>query len=492
MSFLFQATSLGLRALAGPARRRFEESLEDPTSAQKRTLERILRLSRHPWPERPTTWRDWNTVGPLTHQRALFSENTSGSGAARKSIPYNLDLLRSFRRMFLVWADDLLRNSPRPLRTGKTFISISPRPGENSGLEDDTGYLGPVLGPLMSRFLAVDPRLQSHTRSETFFRAVGRQLLAAEDLELCSIWSPTYFLALLDFIQSHRGEFSESPSRPELRRLLGSSEVPWRRVWPELRIISCWDSGMAARGARKLKELFPASLIQGKGLLATEAPMTVPLIRSEHPLPLWNEVYFEFLDARENLVDLTALREGGTYELAISTPGGLLRYRLGDRIQVSGFHQRSPQFAFVGRAGGVSDLVGEKLDAGLVQSLLGPLIEGPYVLLPKRQGYELLISSPDSLSGERADQALQQAHHYRLARDLRQLDRLEVTAIPNLERVWLEAQESLGLRAGDFKWSALVPDPERARRLRAAVDARLKTSSTSPSPSGLGTPGRQV
>jgi hypothetical protein len=478
MSLMFHGASLVLRTWASPLRRKFEESLENPEMAQAQVLSRIKKISKYPWPGSWTRWPDWIDKPRPTLQRTLFFESTSGSGSAKKEIPYNRALLGCFQRMFLLWADDLLRHSPRALNTGKIFMSISPQLG-NSGLRDDTAYLGQLLGPLLSSFLAVDPRLQKQHQSDEFLFAVATSLLDCPDLEVCSIWSPSYFLALLNVISENRTSFAASSTRSQVRELLQETKIPWDQVWPELKIISCWDSAMARRGAKQLGEIFPQVLVQGKGLLATEAPMTIPLSSTPYPIPLVNEIYFEFLDSNEELISWSSLREGEVYELAISTPGGLLRYRIGDRVRVMGFYKKTPLLIFEGRAGGVCDLVGEKLDASFVQSVLDPIISGLYVLLPKENGYELLVEPGESKKLLAAEDSLQSSHHYRLARDLKQLRGLEIMEIVDLEPHWIRSHESIGIRSGDFKWTALVSDPTRATQLRTALKMRSKISTTS-------------
>src|ERR1044072_534747 len=84
----------------------------------------------------------------LVAEPVLFYEKTSGSSAAAKMIPYTKSLKDSFNRMFCIWLADLLANLPE-LKTGKTFISVSPAfsqqevTGQNKpiGLADDSQYL---------------------------------------------------------------------------------------------------------------------------------------------------------------------------------------------------------------------------------------------------------------------------------------------------------------------------------------------------------------
>jgi hypothetical protein len=59
----------------------------------------------------------------------------------------------------------------------------------------------------------------------------------------------------------------------------------------------------------------------------------------------------------------------------LTTGGGLYRYRLGDVVEVVGFHRRCPMLRFLGRSGAVSDLVGEKLDESFVAAALDRVLQ---------------------------------------------------------------------------------------------------------------------
>ncbi|XP_018811497.1 putative indole-3-acetic acid-amido synthetase GH3.9 [Juglans regia] len=79
-----------------------------------------------------------------------------------------------------------------------------------------------------------------------------------------------------------------------------------------------------------------------------------------------NMGYFEFIPLGENgtmlmtvgeeeevpndkVLDLVQVRLGCYYELVVTTFAGLYRYRIGDVLQVTGFHNRAPQFRFICR-----------------------------------------------------------------------------------------------------------------------------------------------
>uniref|UniRef100_A0ACD5V105 Uncharacterized protein n=1 Tax=Avena sativa TaxID=4498 RepID=A0ACD5V105_AVESA len=101
-----------------------------------------------------------------------------------------------------------------------------------------------------------------------------------------------------------------------------------------------------------------------------------------------NMGYFEFLpvdeatgavDAGSKLVDLARVELGREYELVITTYAGLNRYRVGDVLRVSGFHNAAPQFQFVRRKNVLLSIESDKTDEAELQraveraaALLGP------------------------------------------------------------------------------------------------------------------------
>ncbi|KAJ8506747.1 hypothetical protein OPV22_007633 [Ensete ventricosum] len=81
-----------------------------------------------------------------------------------------------------------------------------------------------------------------------------------------------------------------------------------------------------------------------------------------------NMAYFEFLplDAAAGsppqLVDLADVEVGKEYELVITTYAGLYRYRVGDILHVTGFHNAAPQFRFVRRKNVLLSIESDKTD----------------------------------------------------------------------------------------------------------------------------------
>ncbi|KAK7273184.1 hypothetical protein RIF29_14232 [Crotalaria pallida] len=91
-----------------------------------------------------------------------------------------------------------------------------------------------------------------------------------------------------------------------------------------------------------------------EGWLGTNVdPKVAPELAAYTLLP--QICYFEFIPLPENCVDpkplgLTEVKVGEEYEIVMTTKAGLYRYRLGDVVKVTGFHNSTPKLKFVSRS----------------------------------------------------------------------------------------------------------------------------------------------
>ena len=127
-------------------------------------------------------------------------------------------------------------------------------------------------------------------------------------------------------------------------------------VWPRLRVVSCWGDAQATLPARELQRRLPGVVVQSKGLLATEAFVSIPF-RGAHPVAIRSHFY-EFIDDGGAVRLAHELQRGGSYRVVVSTGGGLGRERLGDLVEGDGFVDHTPSLRFLGRSGNVSALCG--------------------------------------------------------------------------------------------------------------------------------------
>ena len=101
----------------------------------------------------------------------------------------------------------------------------------------------------------------------------AKALVASRRLGLVSVWHPSAFLRLLDFMAEHASELA---SDARLRESLAARR--FREVWPRLRFVSCWDAAFAASDAQKVREAFPGVDFENAALIVNgkiAAPDTI-------------------------------------------------------------------------------------------------------------------------------------------------------------------------------------------------------------------------
>ncbi|MFN2588642.1 MAG: GH3 auxin-responsive promoter family protein [Actinomycetota bacterium] len=533
MSGLVGAFARAYVAAATPAARRLHRALDDPRRAQLRILRETLAANRDSEVGRrygfgsitsygafaarvPLSGYDdlhgditrvaRGEPGVLTGDAVSFLEPTGGSSGPAKLIPYTPLLKRQIGRAVHPWIRDLLVHRPE-LRDGRAYWAVSPparvAPAGDAavpiGAPHDLEYLPSPVASLLERTFVL-PRASSEIEDLDVSRYVTlRALLAAEDLALISVWNPSFLTILAGKLDAwfemlvrdlERGSLSiamDAGTRARIgRHLLPCPDVAARlrrrfgsrppedlgALWPRL-LISCWTDGHAARALDAMRRRFPNVEVQGKGLIATEGVVSVPLMRHPAPAAAVASHFLEFLgdggDAR--LVD--ELETGTTYEVVLTTGGGLYRYRLKDVVRVEGRAGRTPLLRFVGRAD-ASDLCGEKLTPAFVETALTSAartagarpafaVVAPRWGAPPRYDLWVELDAAEDAAAQRLAHALEaelrRGHHYDLCRALGQLDALQVRPIRNGERSYERACMRRGQRAGAVKPPALITDP---------------------------------
>ncbi|MBW4487993.1 MAG: GH3 auxin-responsive promoter family protein [Trichocoleus desertorum ATA4-8-CV12] len=487
--------------LLSPEARRFHQALKDPQAAQAKVQKEICQRlvtseygrflgvrSLKDWQKIPIVnyadlelWiecQKQSKTALLTSEPILFYEKTSGSRGPAKWIPYTRSLRRSFSQMFSVWAHDLITNGPK-FSTGQVYFCVSPQltqptqteAGIKVGLADDAEYLDGWLQWILRPFLVAPAGLSRLRDPEAFKEQLCLALLQSEKLEIISIWSPSFLTVHLNYIQQHRQKLCEQLRdrvSPKRLALISDPTTTWTEIWPHLKLISCWDSVNAADQAQVLRSHFPGVMVQGKGLLATEAPMTVPLIAAQGSVPLLNEVFFEFEDAMGVIRLLHELEPATEYAIIVSQKGGLYRYRMGDRVRMTHTYLNTPCLEFLGRDQMTSDLVGEKLHAAFVAQVIDRLNLGSttfrtLVPVTQPQPHYLLLLDQANREGEAIAQqleaALSESLHYQQARLLGQLAPAQVWVSPEVPELVLQQKLLAGQKWGDIKHEVLATKP---------------------------------
>lgn len=458
MSFQLSVAKFLVRLLASRIRKSFISACKDPESSQKKLRQKLTVNSRRSFPDTPTDYLFYKDKSDLTLEPVKFYEQTSGSTGSKKSIPYTKSMLRSFENMFLIWVHDLLFHSGIKFRTGKIFISVSPQIGAANA--DDRKYLSPLTSWLLSPFLVSNPNDHKAKTGDDFLFKVASDLIKSRDLEVISVWSPTYLLSLLEFIKDNQ----ESLKPPSL---------DWKELWPELKLISCWSHGQASKSADKLRSYFPHVSFQPKGLLLTEAPVTVPMSGSTDSVALANETYLEFLK-EDKIIPLHEVKENESYVVLISQWNGYLRYNTQDEVKVTGFFHRTPTLQFTGRMGQYSDLAGEKLSENIIREIMKD-VKSNLLLIPDHSselpGYTILCEERHDW-----DKLLRTIYHFNLARELKQLKEPKVILTRNVSETYTKFCLSEGMILGDIKERVLVSNPKQAQKFLAWIDKEHQSS----------------
>lgn len=468
----------------------------------------------------------------LTREPVLLLEPTSGSTAPTKLIPYTATLKTEFQRAVGAWMADLFCHHPR-IMLGQAYWSVTPvaqrsehtSGGVHVGFEEDTEYLSRSQRRLLQSVLAVPPIVRLIGDMQSFRYVTLFFLLRSRSLALISVWNPTFLTLLVDLLPDWwprlavditHGTLSppsalapalmtqlEAMIRPEplraasIQAAFQSGRQPGSihaRIWPNLRLISCWADAYAASYVPELARLFPQALIQGKGLIATEGFVSFPLTgRAGAALAIRSHL-FEFLPTHsaqdkpeaDRALLTHELELGGCYAVVISTGGGLYRYQLGDLVQVVDRMGGMPLIRFIGREAHISDRFGEKLNERHVrQALDGVLnrhgIRPTFAMVAceeasDRHAYTLFIEAPGqpdsvlSLLGDELEKALLENYHYDYCRDLGQLDALRVFRVEaGALEAYLSVCQAHGQRLGDIKAVALHHLGDWSRAFRGRI-----------------------
>lgn len=396
------------------------------------------------WIERAANGED----GVLACDKILGFEKTSGTSSQAKWIPISEGLQQEFARGLASWFGGWKRRRPEVF-AGRAYWAISP-PGMKPditpditpgglpvGMTSDAAYFPAEVGESLVDWLII-PELSG--QAEAVFEETAAALLAAPDLSVVSVWSPTFLLGIDAALRRIRGDFL------------------WRELWPRLALVSCWADASSAPWIPRLSERLGGIPIEAKGLLATEGITSVPDAIDGSPRLASECHWHEFLDEEGRFTQISDLKLGYIYEILITTGGGLFRYRSGDRVRVTGTGADGlPQLRFIGRAGVGSDLLGEKLsESQVLEALLAGGSRGFMVADPLRPGYVLWLEDPSRAAV--VERVLRQNPYFDQALALNQLGPLEVRRLSDDWSVKLTSSLAghRDCRIGDVKLPILL------------------------------------
>lgn len=463
-----------------PAAKQFKRAMLEPRETQERILMDFLkrnqntqlgkkygyasiknaaafreRVPKHNYEdfERPIEAVKKGLSNVLSSDKTLFFETSSGSSGPVKYIPYNKSFLSEFRRSISTWMYNLFMNRPE-LMTGSQYWSISPMLRTEQytegnipiGITDDSEYLGRFSQRLIGPNLAIGSELVTNSSLDDWQNKSIQQLAACRDLRFISVWSPSFLISLIQHVPK------------------GMSPLD---LWPDLKIISCWGDAAAKRFIPELKLLFPGIEIQFKGLMATEGVISIPLFEQPDPVIALTSHFLEFEDDQERCYLADELTVGSQYKVLLTSGNGLVRYSLGDVVEVT-----APLcIQFKGRGDTVSDLCGEKLSERFVQSVFDKYLpDDSFFLLIPQWGetpcyYLYHQSIHESELASTVEEGLRESVHYNYCRQLGQLAPVQSRYCPDLAARYYSACVKAGQRPGDVKPRALLHSTDLVERI---------------------------
>ena len=258
-----------------------------------------------------------------------------------------------------------------------------------------------------------------------------------------------------------------------------------RDLWPNLSFVTSWSGSYISRYRPTIEENFCTSFLPMPSI-SSEAFTTLTIDEDPigQPINLPANL-FEFLPSEQKVEPgsetrlFHELQSGATYELVLTTLGGLYRYATCDIFRVVGYVGEVPRLEYVGRRS-VSDLTGEKLAeehiADSVPEALKrhDLEDSPFTVCglqatsaEGRPKYVLVVEnhedSPKGLASD-LDQRLKAINsRYELKRNFGDLHPLEVVRVlPGTFAGYRREQAEAGLPAGQLKDRILHSNGEEA------------------------------
>jgi hypothetical protein len=487
-------------------------SIEGSQSAHQQNIEKHTSLQEFQQRVPITDYHYWQALIQeqqednkpiLTKHECQRYQPTSGSTSKIKWIPYTQEFLNELDNAISPWIGDMYEKYPGILK-GKHYWSLSWVPSDlrnklTTSINNDLQLLPWWKRLFMAGTMAVPESISLAETSDESFFATAAYLLSCSDLSFISVWSPTFALSLLEFMQTHKVDLQYTlnkgkwpqhltglnnincPKNPRSARILakwnGKIDADFTQsIWPNLALISAWDTSSSKIWAAKLHALFPHCEFQGKGLWATEGVVSIPF-QDKYPLAI-NSHFYEFEDLSDGKIYTSwQLKEGQNVRPIISSSNGLLRYAMKDQLKVTSFINQCPCFEFIGRIDG-TDLVGEKISPEVAIQLINhfnqvdtvtpiTLIALPAKKAHEKPRYALLCSDlPSLIEGDteqtenslskRLEEQLCEHFHYKLARELGQLDSARVMIKKDALNFYAQHKIDQGMVKGNIKVEPLI------------------------------------
>jgi len=325
---------------------------------------------------------------------------TSGTTAARKTIPVTSQYLADYKRGWNLWGLKVFRDHPE--------VKLRPIVQLSSDWQEsftDAGVpCGAVTGLTASmqkriiRWLYCVPASVARVKDPAAKYYLALRLSLARKVGMIIAANPSTLVSLAragdqekeslirDLFDGTLSARFDIPAdiRAALRRRLKRGRAHQARAleeivrrtgtllpkdyWPRDCIIGTWTGGSVGSYLRHFPRYFGATPIRDIGLLASEGRMTIP-VSDGTPSGVLDITthYFEFIPEEEGnqpqprVLGAHEVEPGRTYYILPTTAAGLYRYHIHDLVRVTGFHNQTPLIEFLSKGAQFANITGEKL-----------------------------------------------------------------------------------------------------------------------------------
>jgi hypothetical protein len=417
-----------------------------------------------------TTYEDYrDDIARLKHSgmdkfcpQHKYFQATSGSSSQVKWIPYNKPFTRQMDKAANIWMYELYKEYP-DLKYGHHYWSMSWVPNEFRGLvdTDDSKFFNPIKQWLLKLIFPVpDSVSRTETIEESLYQT-AKHLVDSPQLRLISVWSPTFLKSIMDVILEQKDRLMHELKSPVQKVLLLKTNTHHdiKKLWPNLSLVSAWDTASSKQYADKIREYYDEIPFQGKGLWATEGVVSIPYKR-HHALAYTSHFYEFEVQKNGDILPAWLLKKGDIVSPILTTPNGFLRYKMNDLLEVTGHFMDCPHFFFIGRSDSV-DMVGEKIASHDCQKIIEAhggvaFVAVRNALSDKKPYYALLAHKNETINEVLVEQELNKNYHYELAREAHQLDAIKVFNYVDPVEIYQKICMQKGMIQGNIKLEYLT------------------------------------
>ena len=259
-------------------------------------------------------------------EQNIFSEDkiliwgmTSGTTGKPKLIPHTKNSLKLYKRKMnsfflkLTWNNPAIIKGKIVILTGRYCNWKSP---EGLVVGSISGIMSSKIPSLFSNRVLYNPIELDKISDDKRFSNIAKKTLR-ENISMIASSSATYLLGFFEEIKS-----------------ISKEEI--KDIWSNLKVISCPCGGHYKDQIVEISKNLPNVKIIDTGLGATEGYFFVSEGgRETIGIPHRKDYLIELLDFKtKKILTIDEADLNKTYELVISTINGILRYRIGDYIQV--------------------------------------------------------------------------------------------------------------------------------------------------------------